>query len=116
MKNILFDLTSTQPIRGSKFHGGGDYAEVVFNKIIYSYNKDDINLYAAYDSSRYINIDLIGSYIYSSPKYSSSVTGLHHSLLHSSPGHSTAMWLNQLSFFAPCQCSTFAGITITVPG
>ena len=59
MKNILFDLTSTQPIRGSKFHGGGDYAEVVFNKIIYSYNKDDINLYAAYDSSRYINIDLI---------------------------------------------------------
>lgn len=38
---------------------GGDYAEVVFNKIIYSYNKDDINLYAAYDSSRYINIDLI---------------------------------------------------------
>lgn len=23
MKNILFDLTSTQPIRDSKFHGGG---------------------------------------------------------------------------------------------
>ena len=42
MKNILFDLTSTQPIRGSKFHGGGDYAEVVFNKIIYSYNKNMI--------------------------------------------------------------------------
>ncbi len=59
MKNILFDLTSTQPIRDSKFHGGGDYAEVVFNKVIYSYNKDNINLYAAYDSSRYVNADLI---------------------------------------------------------
>ncbi|UKI56599.1 MAG: hypothetical protein L6V90_05585 [Treponema succinifaciens] len=58
MKNILFDLTSTQPIRGSKFHGGITQ-KLYLTKIIYSYNKDDVNLYAAYDSSRYINIDLI---------------------------------------------------------
>ena len=30
-------------------------------------------------------------------------------------GTSTAMWLNQLSFFAPCQCFTFAGIMMTLP-
>ena len=33
----------------------------------------------------------------------------------SSPGHSMAMWLNQLSFFAPCQCLTLAGIITTLP-
>ena len=48
--------------------------------------------------------------------YSSSVTGSHHSLLQSSPGTSTAMWLNQLSALAPCQCLTLAGMVITVPG
>lgn len=29
---------------------------------------------------------------------------------------STAIWLNQLSAFAPCQCFTLAGIVMTVPG
>ena len=48
--------------------------------------------------------------------YSSSVTGSHHSLLQSLPGTSTAMWLNQLSALAPCQCLTLAGMVITVPG
>lgn len=48
--------------------------------------------------------------------YSSSVTGSHHSLDVSSPGTSTARWENQLSFFAPCQCLTLAGITTTSPG
>ncbi len=47
--------------------------------------------------------------------YCSSETGSHHSLLHSSPGTSTAMCENQLSFFAPCQCLTFAGIITTLP-
>ncbi len=48
--------------------------------------------------------------------YASSLTGSHHSFLHSVPGTSTAMWLNQLSRFAPCQCLTLAGIVMTVPG
>ena len=48
--------------------------------------------------------------------YSASLTGLHHSLRHSSPVTSTAIWLNQLSAFAPCQCLTFAGMVTTSPG
>ena len=48
--------------------------------------------------------------------YCSSFTGSHHSLDVSSPGTSTAKWLNQLSFWAPCQCLTFAGIVTTSPG
>ena len=39
----------------------------------------------------------------------------HHSFRQFLPGTSTAMWLNQLSFFAPCQCFTFAGIMMTLP-
>ena len=35
----------------------------------------------------------------------------HHSLEQASPGISTAMWLNQLSRLAPCQCLTSAGMT-----
>ena len=52
----------------------------------------------------------------SSFAYASSETGSHHSFRQSSPGTSTAMWLNQLSFFAPCQCLTLAGIMTTLPG
>ncbi len=48
--------------------------------------------------------------------YSSSPTGSSHSLEVSVPGASKAMWLNQLSALAPCQCFTPAGITTTVPG
>lgn len=59
MKNILFDLTSTQPIRDSKFHGGGDYAEVVFTKVIQNYDKEKTNLFAAYNSSKYINSEIL---------------------------------------------------------
>ena len=47
--------------------------------------------------------------------YSSSVTGSSHSLEVPSPAGSNVMWLNQLFFFAPCQCLTFAGITTTLP-
>lgn len=34
MKKILFDLTKTQPVDGSKFHGGGKYGAVVFKKLV----------------------------------------------------------------------------------
>lgn len=47
--------------------------------------------------------------------YSSSDTGSHHAFLQCSPGTSTAIWLNQLSFFAPCQCLTLAEIITTLP-
>lgn len=33
MRKILFDLTKTQPINGSKFHGGGKYGLEVFYKL-----------------------------------------------------------------------------------
>lgn len=55
MKNILYDLTSTQPIGKNKFHGGGDYAEVVFLKILEKLDGQNIRLFAAYDSKKYIN-------------------------------------------------------------
>lgn len=56
------------------------------------------------------------SFSYLSLSYSSSVTGSSHSLEVSSPGTSKARWANQPSEAAPCQCFTFAGIWITVPG
>lgn len=30
---LLFDLTKTQPIAGSKYHGGGKYGIVVFRRL-----------------------------------------------------------------------------------
>ena len=30
--NILFDLSSTQPVHGNDFHGGGEYAKTVFTR------------------------------------------------------------------------------------
>ena len=48
--------------------------------------------------------------------YSSSLTASSHSLDVFSPGISKARWANQLSFAAPCQCFTLAGIWMTVPG
>ena len=48
--------------------------------------------------------------------YSSSLTASCHSLDVFSPGISKARWANQLSFAAPCQCFTLAGIWMIVPG
>ena len=59
--------------------------------------------------------DLAGSFAQSLP-YCSSSTGSSHSLPVFSPGTSTAMCENQLSFLAPCQCLTSGGITTTSPG
>lgn len=49
-------------------------------------------------------------------RYSTSLTGSNHSLEVFSPSISTARCANQLSAAAPCQCLTFAGMLITVPG
>lgn len=57
--NFLYDLTATQPTLDSKFHGGGTYAEIVFLKILETFNSKKINLFAAYDSRRYINSELL---------------------------------------------------------
>ena len=54
--------------------------------------------------------------VYFSLAYAAFVTGSHHSLRVFSPGTSTAMWLNQESAFAPCQCFTSGGMLMTVPG
>ena len=48
--------------------------------------------------------------------YSSSLTASCHSLEVFSPGISKARCANQLSFAAPCQCFTLAGMWMTVPG
>lgn len=48
--------------------------------------------------------------------YSSSLTASCHSLDVFSPGISKARCANQLSFAAPCQCFTLAGMWMTVPG
>lgn len=55
MINILYDLTATQPSHECKFHGGGTYTEIIFLKILSIFDKNDISLFVAYDSSRYIN-------------------------------------------------------------
>ena len=55
--NFLYDLSATQPSPQSKFHGGGEYGEVLFFKLLEYTGK--INLAAYYDSSLYINPDII---------------------------------------------------------
>ena len=54
--------------------------------------------------------ELIKIHFHTNTPYSASVTGSHHSFEVFSPGASKAMWLNQESFFAPCQCFTPAGM------
>lgn len=55
--NFLYDLSATQPSPQSKFHGGGEYGEVLFFKLLEYTEK--INMTAYYDSSVYINPDII---------------------------------------------------------
>lgn len=57
MMNFLYDLSATQPSPQSKFHGGGEYGEVVFFKLLEF--KDKVNLFCYYDSSSYLNPDII---------------------------------------------------------
>lgn len=52
MKKILFDLTKTQPLNGTKFHGGGKYGIAVFKKIV-ELAPDKIAAY--YNESLYID-------------------------------------------------------------
>ena len=52
MKKIVFDLTKVQPVYGSKFHGGGKYGEILFEKLVN--NHPDVMI-AYYDKDLYIN-------------------------------------------------------------
>lgn len=56
MKKILFDLTKTQPVNGSKYHGGGKYGKVVFKKLV-EIAPEKIAAY--YDSDKYIDESIL---------------------------------------------------------
>lgn len=51
---LIFDLTKTQPIGNTKFHGGGKYGEIVF-KSLASSSKDII---AYYNSEKWLNPEI----------------------------------------------------------
>ncbi|MBC8474095.1 MAG: hypothetical protein H8D54_04755 [Candidatus Omnitrophica bacterium] len=53
---ILFDLMATQPNEG-KFHGGGEYAKVVFQHL--SCNKKDAEIICFYDEDRHLDKDIV---------------------------------------------------------
>lgn len=57
MINFLYDLTAVQPSPQSKFHGGGEYGEVVFFKLLE--HLDKIHLVAYYNSASYLNPDIL---------------------------------------------------------
>jgi glycosyltransferase involved in cell wall biosynthesis len=59
MMNFLYDLTAAQPTPDSKFHGAGAYSEIIFLKLLEVYNPATVSICAAWDSSRYINPELI---------------------------------------------------------
>ncbi|WP_173473409.1 glycosyltransferase [Fibrobacter succinogenes] len=56
MKKILFDLTKTQPMNGTKFHGGAKYGIAIFKKLV-DIAPDKIAAY--YDDSIYIDESVI---------------------------------------------------------
>lgn len=50
-KNILFDLSTCQPIGDNKFHGGGVYGYIVFEKLVSKINRP---IYIYYDSKKFL--------------------------------------------------------------
>jgi glycosyltransferase involved in cell wall biosynthesis len=59
MFHLLYDLTATQPTPDSKFHGAGTYGEIVFLQLLTTFDRQNIMVSAAFDSSRYINQHLL---------------------------------------------------------
>lgn len=55
MKRLLFDLSPTQPIGSSKFHGGGKYGIIVFKKF-YELFPNNVAVY--YDDKKYIDKEI----------------------------------------------------------
>lgn len=58
MFTFLYDLTATQPTPDSKFHGAGEYGEIVFLKLLSVFDPSKVRLCAVYDSKRYLNPQL----------------------------------------------------------
>lgn len=53
-KMVLYNLAATQPVSGSKRHGGGIYGEIVLRKIV----EQGRRVIVAYDSQRWLNPDM----------------------------------------------------------
>jgi len=54
---ILYDLMATQPSGGNKFHGGGEYAKIVFEHLVK--NKKNAEIVCIYNKNNYIDKDVI---------------------------------------------------------
>lgn len=52
---ILYDLTSVQPFSNAKYHGGGKFAQIIFNRMV----ERDIQFSVFYDSTRFIDAQVI---------------------------------------------------------
>lgn len=53
-RKILFDLSSVQPVGGTKRHGGGKYGEIVFLRIV----ERKLPVACIYDGNRWLNSDI----------------------------------------------------------
>lgn len=54
--NLLYDLSATQPSGDTQFHGGGEYASVVFQHLIFRNTKGaNVNVIAFYNDKNWIN-------------------------------------------------------------
>lgn len=54
---ILYDLMATQPLGGNKFHGGGEYAKIVFEHLVK--NKKNAEIVCIYNKNNYLDKDII---------------------------------------------------------
>lgn len=55
MKYIIIDLLCTQPISGTKFHGGGEYTKSVFSELLQIANPTSEKLIACYNKDKFID-------------------------------------------------------------
>jgi len=54
---ILYDLIATQAVGTSKFHGGGEYAKIVFKHLVK--NRKDAEIICFFNKNNYLDKDLI---------------------------------------------------------
>lgn len=54
MKNVIVDLMVSQPVAGSQFHGGGEYAKTVFKSLCENFS-DKANISVYFDSDRFMD-------------------------------------------------------------
>ncbi len=56
--NLLYDLSAIQPAENFKFHGGGEYARLIFLSLI-SKKHRGINIFAFYNKKNWIDSDIL---------------------------------------------------------